>query len=78
MRDGVAWPGTRSENRPRRLPCMAAYQAATKAGSATPECYQAGVKAWRRAHPDHAAAFAAKQAVAVILAAKQKSLWRVG
>jgi ferric-dicitrate binding protein FerR (iron transport regulator) len=57
---------------------MAAYQAATKAGMATPECYQAGVEAWRRAHPDHAAAFAAKQAVAVILAAKQKSLLRVG
>jgi hypothetical protein len=40
-------------------------------------CYRAGVEAWRRSHPDHAA-FAAKQAVAVILAAKQKFLLRVG
>jgi ferric-dicitrate binding protein FerR (iron transport regulator) len=57
---------------------LAAYKAATQAGSPTPECYRAGVEAWRRAHPDHAAAYAGKQAVAVILAAKQKSLMRVG
>jgi hypothetical protein len=41
-------------------------------------CYQAGVEAWRRAHPDHTAAYAGKQAVAVILAAKEKFLLRVG
>ena len=57
---------------------MAAYQAATQAGLPTPRCYQAGVEAWRRAHPDHSAVYAAKQAVAVILAAKQKFLLRVG
>jgi ferric-dicitrate binding protein FerR (iron transport regulator) len=44
----------------------------------TAACYRAGVEAWRRAHPNHAAAFAAKQAVAAILATKQKSLMRVG
>ena len=57
---------------------MAAYQATTQAGLPTPRCYRAGVEAWRRAHPDHSAAYAAKQAVAVILAAKEKILLRVG
>jgi Domain of unknown function (DUF4880) len=57
---------------------MAAYQAATQAGLPTPRCYQAGVEAWRRAHPDHAAVYAGKQAVAVILAAREKFLLRVG
>lgn len=37
-----------------------------------------GVEAWRRAHPDHTAVDAAKQAVAVILAANQDFLLRVG
>ena len=57
---------------------MAAYQAATQAGLPTHRCYQAGVEAWRRAHPDHSPAYAGKQAVAVILAAKQNFLLRVG
>jgi len=57
---------------------LAAYKAAGDARMATAACYRAGVEAWRRAHPDHAAAFAAKQAVAVILAAKRNSLLRVG
>ena len=57
---------------------MAAYQAATQGRLPTPRCYQAGVEAWRRAHPDHSAAYAARQAVAVILATKQKFLLRVG
>ena len=34
------------------------------------DCYRAGVEAWRRAHPDQRREYAAKQAVAVILAAK--------
>jgi ferric-dicitrate binding protein FerR (iron transport regulator) len=76
----MVWRGRERDPRtdPAASDVMAAYQAATKAGLPTPECYQAGVEAWRRAHPDHAAAFAAKQAVAVILAAKQKFLLRVG
>ena len=57
---------------------IAAYQAAMQAGLPTARCYQAGVEAWRRAHPDHTAAYAGKQAVAVILAAKEKFLVRVG
>jgi hypothetical protein len=32
--------------------------------------FRSGVDAWRRTHPDQAAEYAAKQAVAVILAAK--------
>ena len=39
-------------------------------GSASVDCYRAGVDAWRRTHPDQSAEYAAKQAVAVILAAK--------
>jgi hypothetical protein len=33
------------------------------------DCYLAGVKAWRTAHPDHAPEWAAQRAVSVILAA---------
>jgi hypothetical protein len=57
---------------------MAAYQAATQAGLPTPRCYRAGVEAWRRAHPDHTAVYAGKQAVAVILGAKEEFLLHVG
>jgi hypothetical protein len=45
---------------------------------ATAACYRAGVEAWRRVHPDQKATYAAKQAVAVILASKARSLMRVG
>ena len=41
-------------------------------------CLNPSVEAWRRAHPGHTAVYAAKQAAAVILAAKQKFLLRVG
>jgi hypothetical protein len=56
---------------------LAAYKAAVEARLDTPACYRAGVEAWRRAHPDHSAAYAGKQAVAVILTVKEKSLMRV-
>ena len=56
---------------------LAAYKAAGDARMATVDCYRAAVDAWRRAHPDQRATYAAKQAVAVILAAKEKSLMRV-
>ena len=56
---------------------IAAYEAAVAAGRSGVECYRAGVEAWCRAHPDQTAAYAGKQAVAVILAAKQKSMLRV-
>jgi hypothetical protein len=47
-----------------------AFEEARSAGLPSVECYRAGVDAWKRSHPDQAAEYAAKQAVAVILAAK--------
>lgn len=47
-----------------------AFEAAHEAGWAPVECYRAGVAAWRRLHRDQSAEYAARQAVAVILAAK--------
>jgi hypothetical protein len=47
---------------------LTAFQAAREAGKPPVECYRAGVEAWRRYHPDQAPEYAAKRAVAVILA----------
>jgi hypothetical protein len=47
---------------------LAAFEAARAAGRPPVECYRAGVEAWRRHHPDQAPEYAAKRAVAVILA----------
>jgi hypothetical protein len=47
---------------------LAAFQAARMAGKSPVECYRAGVEAWRQHHPDQAPEYAAKRAVAVILA----------
>jgi hypothetical protein len=47
-----------------------AFEGARNAGLPAVDCYRAGVDAWRRTHPDQSAEYAAKQAVAVILAAK--------
>ena len=49
---------------------LQAFEEAREAGLASVDCYRAGVEAWRRAHPDQSVEYAAKQAVAVILAAK--------
>lgn len=49
---------------------LAAFEAAREAGLPSVDCYRAGVDAWQRTHPDQSAEYAAKQAVAVILAAK--------
>ena len=49
---------------------LAAFDAAQRARLRTVDCYIAGVKAWRRAHPDQSPEYASKQAVAVILTAK--------
>jgi hypothetical protein len=49
---------------------LASFDAARNAGLSSVDCYRAGVDAWRRAHPDQSAEYAAKQAVAVILAAR--------
>jgi hypothetical protein len=49
---------------------LEAFDAAQDAGLSSVNCYRAGVTAWRRAHPDQKPEYAAKQAVAVVLAAK--------
>lgn len=56
---------------------LTAYEAAIKGQLPTVDCYRAAVDAWRRVHPDQKPTYAAKQAVAVILAVKEKSLLRV-
>ena len=47
-----------------------AFDSARTKGLPSVDCYRAGVEAWRRAHPDQSTEYAAKQAVAVILASK--------
>lgn len=47
---------------------LTAFKTARDAGRPPVECYRAGVDAWRRYHPDQAPEYAAKRAVAVILA----------
>ena len=49
---------------------LEAFDGARRDGLASVDCYRAGVEAWRRMHSDQSAEYAAKQAVAVILAAK--------
>jgi hypothetical protein len=47
---------------------LEAFRLARAAGRPPVECYRAGVEAWRQHHPDQAPEYAAKRAVAVILA----------
>ena len=49
---------------------LAAFEKAQEAKRPSVDCYRAAVKAWRRRHPDQARTYAARQAVAVVLAAK--------
>jgi hypothetical protein len=51
---------------------LEAFRCARDTGRPSVECYRAGVAAWRRAHPDQSPEYAAKQAVAVILATHAK------
>jgi hypothetical protein len=51
---------------------LEAFDAARRNGRPSVECYRAGVAAWRRAHPDQSPEYAAKRAVAVILAVHAK------
>jgi hypothetical protein len=48
---------------------LKAFDEAREAGRPAVECYRAGVEEWRRVHPEQAPEYAAKRAVAVILAA---------
>lgn len=56
---------------------LIAFDEARSAGLPTAACYRAGVEAWRRRHPDHAAPYASKKAVEIILRAKQADLLTV-
>ena len=49
---------------------LAAFEAAHANGSASVDCYRAAVEAWRHAHPDHTATYAAQQAVRIVLDVK--------
>jgi hypothetical protein len=48
---------------------LRAYHEARARGAKPVDCYLAGVKVWRTAHPDHLPAMAARRAVSLILAA---------
>jgi hypothetical protein len=56
---------------------LGAFREARESGLNSAECYRAGVQAWRRRHPDHTPGYAAKQAVAVILAALGPELLKI-
>jgi hypothetical protein len=47
---------------------LKAFATARAQGRSSVECYRAGVAAWRHIHPEQPAEYAAKRAVAVILA----------
>jgi len=68
----MAWHGWETDPKidPAAADVLAAYEAAWEAHKSTADCYRAGVVAWRQAHPDQKPAYAAQQAVAVILATK--------
>ena len=51
---------------------IAAYENAEKARRSTYECYQAAVRVWRVAHPDHTLEYASQQAVEVVLKIKAR------
>jgi hypothetical protein len=69
---GMTWRGSTIDpsNDVAAAAVLGAFEAARGAGLASVDCYRSGVEAWRRMHPDQSAEYAAKQAVAVILAAK--------
>ena len=50
---------------------IAAFDAAEEAGKSSMKCYSAAVSAWCRAHPDQTPAYAARQAVEVILSSRR-------
>jgi hypothetical protein len=53
---------------------LGAFAGAVARGLPLSSCYRAGVDAWRLLHPDHSAPYAAKRAVAIILAARAARL----
>lgn len=53
---------------------LVAFRAAERSGLDAKECYQAGVEAWKRRHPDHTTSYAAHRAVRIILEARAPQL----
>ena len=51
---------------------LKAFEATRRSGRPSVECCWPGVAAWRHQHPDQSAEYAAKQAVAVIVATQAK------
>ena len=51
---------------------LAAYDAAEGKGKSPVECRRAGVNAWLRTYPDQTRAYAARQALEVILKARAR------
>jgi len=72
MLEGIDWRNPVLSWRPQAAGAevLSAYEAAQEARKSTADCYQAGVAAWRRVHPDQIHTYAAQRAVAVILSAK--------
>ena len=62
------WPIPDPDNKATAQAVLRAFEAARAEGRPSVECYRAGVAAWRLAHPEQAPEYAAKRAVAVILA----------
>lgn len=60
-------PTVDANSKPAAEAALKAFEAARAQGRSSVECYRAGVAAWRRLHPEQAAEYAAKRAVAVIL-----------
>jgi hypothetical protein len=58
-----------ANSKPAAEAALRAFEAARAQGRPSVECYRAGVAAWRHLHPEQAAEYAAKRAVAVILSA---------
>jgi hypothetical protein len=68
----MAWRGMTIDpsTDPAASAVLEAFGEAQRAGLPSVDCYRAAVAAWRQAHPDHAAEYASKQAVAITLASR--------
>ena len=52
------------------MPPLPMFWLPLKRPRVTVYCYRAAVEAWRHAHPDHTATYAAQQAVRIVLDVK--------
>ena len=53
---------------------LAAFRAACAADRPLAECYHAGVEAWQRLHSEHAGAYAANQAISIMLSERMRHI----